>query len=239
MSDMFDGGEGRSRQQPGAAQDVAPPRRSRALLITAAVLIVGFFVLTTFAAFWTDRQWFAAVDYPDVFSTMLWTRVGLFLTFAVLMAGFVALNMVLAYRFRPMFRMPTPEQSGLERYRAAVTPVRTWLLVGVSVLLGLFAGTSASGQWRQFMLWRNGGDFGDTDPYFGRDIGFYVFDLNWLHYLADSVMAFAVVGLLMAALVHYLYGGIQLQTRGDRLSGAAQVQLSVLLGVFVLAKGAD
>ena len=110
------------------------------------------------------------------------------------MAGFVALNMVLAYRFRPMFRMPSPEQSGLERYRAAVTPIRIWLLVGVSLLLGLFAGTSATGQWRQFMLWRNGGDFGDTDPYFDRDIGFYVFDLNWLHYLVDSVMAFAVVG---------------------------------------------
>ena len=80
------------------------------------------------------------------------------------MAGFVALNMVVAYRFRPMFRMPSPEQSGLERYRAAVTPIRIWLLVGVSVLLGLFAGTSASGQWRQFMLWRNGGDSGAPTP---------------------------------------------------------------------------
>ena len=239
MSDVFDGGEGRGRPQPGAAADAVPPRRSRALLITAAVLIVGFFVLTTFAAIWTDRQWFAAVDYPQVFNTMFLTRVGLFVAFALLMAGFVALNMVLAYRFRPMFRMPSPEQSGLERYRAAVTPIRIWLLVGASVLLGLFAGTSASGQWRQYMLWRNGGSFGETDPYFDRDIGFYVFDLNWLHYITDSVMAFAVVGLLMAALVHYLYGGIQLQTPHDRLTGAAQVHLSVLLGLFVLAKAVD
>ena len=38
---------------------------------------------------------------------------------------------------------------------------------------------------------------------------------------------------------HYLYGGIRLQTPGDRLTGAAQAQLSVLLGVFVLAKAAD
>ena len=66
-----------------------------------------------------------------------------------------------------------------------------------------------------------------------------MFDLPWFHYLVDSAMAFSVVALLMAALVHYLYGGIQLQTRADRLSGAAQAQLSVLLGVFVLVKGAD
>ena len=39
--------------------------------------------------------------------------------------------------------------------------------------------------------------------------------------------------------MHYLYGGIRLQTPGDRLTGAAQAQLSVLLGVFVLAKAAD
>ncbi len=239
MSDLFDGGNGRGRPQQRPAADVVPPRRSRALLITAAVLIVGFFALTTFAAIWTDRQWFGAVGYEGVFSTMFWTRVGLFVAFAALMAVFVGVNMAIAYRFRPMFRMPSPEQSGLERYRAAITPIRIWLMVGVSVLLGLFAGTSATGQWRSFMLWRNGVGFGDKDPYFNKDIGFYVFDLGWFHYLVDSLMAFAVVALLMAALVHYLYGGIQLQSQHDRLTGAAQVQLSVLLGLFVLAKAVD
>ena len=39
--------------------------------------------------------------------------------------------------------------------------------------------------------------------------------------------------------MHYLYGGIRLQSVGDRLSGAAQVQISVLLGIFVLAKALD
>jgi len=240
VSDLFDGGNGRGGPQRRPSTDVVPPpRRSRALLITAAILVAGFFVLTTFAAIWTDRAWFKAVDYPEVFSTMIWTRVGLFVAFAVLMAVFVGVNMALAYRFRPMFRMPSPEQSGLDRYRAAVTPIRMWLLLIVSVLLGLFAGTSASGQWRSYMLWRNGVTFGENDPYFERDKGFYLFDLEWLHYVVDSVMAFAVIGLLMAALVHYLYGGIQLQAQHDRLTGAAQVQLSVLLGLFVLAKAVD
>ena len=155
------------------------------------------------------------------------------------MALVVGANMYVAYRLRPMFRPSSPEQTGLDRYRDAVTPIRTWLLVGVSVLLGLFAGTSANGQWRQYLLWRNGGDFGTEDAYFKRDIGFYVFDLPWLHYLIDSAMAFIVVALLMSALVHYLYGGIRLQTTTDRLSGAAQAQLSVLLGLFVLAKAGD
>ncbi|MEJ7796566.1 MAG: UPF0182 family protein [Nocardioides sp.] len=232
MSDLFDeGGEQR--------QTVAEPRRSRALIITAAILIVGFFALTTFSSFWTNRAWYDATGFSDVFSTLLWTRIGLFLVFGGLMGLIAGATMYLAYRFRPLYRPPSPEQSGLDRYREVVTPIRLWLTIGVSVLLGLFAGTSASGQWREYLLWRNGVPFGSEDAYFNRDLGFYVFDLPWFHYLVDSAMAFAVVAFLMAALVHYLYGGIQLQTRADRLSGAAQVQLSVLLGVFVLAKGAD
>ena len=52
-------------------------------------------------------------------------------------------------------------------------------------------------------------------------------------------MAALVISLLAAATVHYLYGGIRLQTPGDRLTGAAQVQFSVLLGLFVLVKAVD
>jgi len=232
VSDLFDeGGEQR--------QTVAEPRRSRALIITAGILVLGFFALTTFSAFWTNRVWYDTTGFSDVFSTLLWTRIGLFLAFGGLMGLVAGATMYLAFRFRPLYRLPSPEQSGLDRYREVVTPIRVWLTIAVSILLGLFAGTSASGQWREFLLWRNGVPFGSKDAYFNRDIGFYVFDLPWFHYLVDSAMAFAVVAFLMAALVHYLYGGIQLQTRGDRLSGAAQVQLSVLLGLFVLAKGAD
>ena len=235
MSNLFDD----DPRRPNPPRQTTPPRRSRALVITASVLVVGFFALTTSAGFFTDRMWYAAVGFPEVFSTLFWTRAGLFLVFGVLMAVVVGANMYLAYRLRPMFRPNSPEQTGLDRYRDAVDPIRIWLLVGVAVLLGLFAGTSASGQWREYLLWRNGTDFGTTDEYFGRDIGFYLFDLPWLHYLVDSVMAFTVVAVLMAALVHYLYGGVRLQTSHDRLSGPAQAQLSVLVGVFVLAKAGD
>ncbi|WP_121255428.1 UPF0182 family protein [Nocardioides ferulae] len=235
MSELFDDGP-RDTPPPAAP---GPSRRSRALVITAVVLVFGFFLLTTFSGIWTDRLWFQAADYGNVFSTLFWTRTGLFLLFGLLMAAVVGANMYLAYRFRPLFRPHSPEQTGLDRYREAVTPIRAWLLLGTSLLLGVFAGTSGAGEWRAYLLWRNGVPFGTEDEFFGRDIGFYVFDLPWLHFLVDFAMAATVIALIAAAVVHYLYGGIRLQTSHDRLSGAAQAQLSVLLGVFVLAKGAD
>ena len=112
-------------------------------------------------------------------------------------------------------------------------------MAGTGLLIGVFAGASASGQWRSFLLWRNGAEFGSDDAYFGMDVGFFVFDLPWLHYVVDFVMAVCVVALLAAAVVHYLFGGIRLQVAAATGSrGAAQAQFSVLLGFFVLAKGA-
>lgn len=232
MSELFD----------ADPRDPVPQRRSgrsRALIITAVVLVLAFFALTTFSSIYTERLWFEDLGFGSVFSTMLWTRVVLFLVFGAVMALGVAAAMYVAFRTRPLFHPNSPEQAGLNRYREAVTPIRTWLTAGVAIVLGVFAGTSAVGQWRSYLLWRNGGDFDVTDPYFKRDVGFYVFDLPWLHFLVDFAMAVVIVAVLAAIVVHYLYGGIRLQSPGDRLSGAAQVQLCVMIGLFVLVKGVD
>jgi uncharacterized membrane protein (UPF0182 family) len=206
---------------------------------TAIVLVVAFILVSVFTGIWTDRLWFSSVAYSSVFTKLLGTRILLFVLFGVVMGGFVALNMVLAYRFRPLFRPASLEQASLDRYREVIDPLRRWLLIGTSVILGVFAGASGAGQWRDYLLWRNAQPFGKTDPYFGRDVGFYIFDLPWLHYLVNFAMAITVVALLVAALVHYLFGGIRLQAQRDKVSGAAQAQLSVLLGLFVLFKAVD
>ncbi len=232
MSETFDDNEPVQFSRP-------PARRSRALLLTGAILLAGLIGFSIFASIWTERLWFASTGYRSVFSTLLGTRVQLFVGFGAFMALIVAANMMVAYRLRPVFRPASAEQVGLDRYREVVTPMRVRLVVGLALLFGLFAGSSASGQWRSYLLWANGVPFGKTDPYFDRDIGFYVFDLPWLHFLVDFVMAVLVVSLLATAVVHYLFGGIQLQNRHDRMSPAAAGQLSVLMGLLVLAKAAD
>ena len=226
-------------QQPRRSVPTQPPQRSRALVGTAVILVAAFFLASVFTGIWTDRLWFDSVGYGEVFNTMLGTRVLLFIVFGVLLAVLVTANIAIAYRFRPVFRPASQEQVNLDRYREVVEPMRRWLLIGVALVLAIFAGSSGSGQWRTFLLWRNREPFGTDDPYFGRDVGFYVFELPWLHYLVDFGMAITVLSLIAAAITHYLFGGIRLQARRDKLSGAAQVHLSVLLGLFVLFKAAD
>jgi uncharacterized membrane protein (UPF0182 family) len=236
VSGFFEGDDPPARaRRPG----IAASRRPRVLIGTAVVLVLAFFLLSVFDGIWTDRLWFGSIGYPQVFSTVLTTRVLLFVVFGILMGAFVALNIALAYRYRPLFRPASSEQASLDRYRTVILPLRRWLLIGIGVLVGVFAGASGASQWRQFLLWRHQVPFGKTDPFFGKDIGFFVFTLPWLHYLVNFGMAATFVALIASAVVHYLFGGIRLQVKRDKLSGAAQAQISALLGLFVLFKSAD
>jgi uncharacterized membrane protein (UPF0182 family) len=237
VSGLFDDDD--TPEQPPRAPVARSQQRSRALIGTIIVLIIAFFVVSIFTGVWTDRLWFSSVGYSEVFGKVLGTKVLLFLVFGLLMAGVVGANIVVAYRFRPLFRPSSVEQANLDRYREVVDPLRRWLLIGVATVLGLFAGGSGSGQWRQFLLWRHRQPFDTKDAYFHKDAGFYIFSLPWLHYLVDFAMAVTILSLLAAAFVHYLFGGIRLQAKQDRLSGAAQAQISLLAGGFVLFKALD
>ncbi|CAB4965816.1 unannotated protein [freshwater metagenome] len=228
---------------PGAQRPAATAsRRPGALVITSIVLVVGFMLLSGFASFWTERLWFGSVGYREVFTTLLLTRIGLFLVFAGLMAATVAITMAMAYRFRPVLwpGMPGMPDDGMDRYRELLAPRMGWVIGGAAAVLGLFAGASATGQWRTYSLWRHSQSFGTEDPYFNKDVGFYVFQLPFWHYIVDYVMALAVVGLMATILMNYLFGGIRLSARpGERLTSAAQIQVSALLAMFVIAKAVD
>ena len=215
----------------------APRRRGRTLvptLIVLGVLLIGFSVFT---GVYTDLLWYRSVGFTTVWRHTLAARSLLFLVFGLLFAAAVAVNVVVAYRVRPAYQAMVPGQQELDRYRMALEPYRR-LVVGVAVtLLGLIAGSSAAGEWRTYMQWRNGVSFGQTDAQFGKDISFFTFDLPWYRFVLSFMFATVVVALIAAAITHYLYGGLRLQAfLGERATAAARVHISVLLGAFVLLK---
>ncbi|WP_354382432.1 UPF0182 family protein [Streptomyces sp. PvR034] len=213
-----------------------PSRRARTLLMTLGVLAVLAMAFIMFAGFWTDWLWFRSVHYSTVFTTTLWTKVGLFVVFGLIMAGAVGFNIWLAHRLRPPLSAMSMEQQSLDRYRMSVAPFKKWLLLGIAVLVGLIAGASAAGQWKTWLMYVNGVPFGQKDPQFHMDVSFYTFDLPWYRFLLGFGFAAAVLSLIAAAIVHYLYGGLRVTSPGARATAAATGHLSVLLGIFVSLK---
>jgi uncharacterized membrane protein (UPF0182 family) len=204
--------------------------------MTLGVLAVLGMVFTMFAGFWTDWLWYRSVNYSSVFTTTLWTKIGLFFVFGLLMALAVGVNIWLAHRLRPPLSAMSMEQQNLDRYRMGIAPYKKWLLLGITALVGLIAGASASGQWRTWLMWVNGVPFGQKDPQFKLDVSFYAFDLPWYRFLLGFGFAAAILSVIAAALTHYLYGGLRVTSPGARATAAATGHLSVLIGVFVALK---
>ncbi|MGW2261073.1 UPF0182 family membrane protein [Streptomyces sp. NPDC001780] len=213
-----------------------PSRRARTLLMTLGVLAVLAMLFVMFAGFWTDWLWYRSVKYSSVFTTTLWTKIGLFAVFGLLMALTVGLNIWLAHRLRPPLSAMSMEQQNLDRYRMGIAPYKKWVLLAITALVGLIAGASAAGQWRTWLMWLNGVPFGQKDPQFKMDVAFYAFDLPWYRFLLAFGFAATVLSLIAAALTHYLYGGLRVTSPGARATGAVTGHLSVLIGVFVSLK---
>ncbi|MCX5194505.1 UPF0182 family protein [Streptomyces sp. NBC_00249] len=213
-----------------------PSRRARTLLTTLGVLAVLAMAFIMFAGFWTDWLWFRSVKYSTVFTTTLWTKIGLFAVFGLLMAGAVGFNIWLAHRLRPPLSAMSMEQQSLDRYRMSVAPYKKWLLLAISAIVGLIAGASAAGQWKTWLMYVNGVPFGRKDPQFDLDVSFYTFDLPWYRFLLGFGFAAVVLSVIAAVVVHYLYGGLRVTSPGARATAAATGHLSVLLGLFVTFK---
>nr|WP_221442285.1 UPF0182 family protein [Nocardiopsis algeriensis] len=213
------------------------PRRSRLLAPVAATVVVIIAALMLAANFLTDYRWFSSVGYTSVFLTELWTRALLFVAAALVMAVIVGASIFFAYRARPGIRPMNLEQQGLDRYRQSIDPHRKlffWIAVGA---LALLSGAAASGDWRSYLQFVNGVDFGLADPEFGMDIAFFAFTYPFLRILLGYLYAAVVLAFIAAVIVHYLYGGVRLQNdTGQRATPAARVHLSVLLGLFVLLR---
>ncbi|WP_041258819.1 UPF0182 family protein [Pseudofrankia inefficax] len=210
------------------------------LLVLVAVVVL-FVVLTPI---YTDLLFYRSVNFSKVFTTVLWTRVLLFVLFGVVMAVVIGTNLVLAYRLRPPLRPLSVEQQNLERYRTALEPYLLAVLFGVTALFGLAAGLSASGRWRTWLQWVNGQKFGVSDPQFHRDVSYYAFTYPFQRFLLGFLLSAVVLSLVVTTITHYLFGGIRIQSprHGDvrieteRVSPAAKAHLSVLLGLLALLK---
>ena len=211
-------------------------RRAKIVIGAIAVLLVLFTAIGTLTNVYVDYLWFDETGYTEVFWTELQTRALLFAVAGVATGGLTALAIYLAYRFRPTFRPMSLEQQNLERYRQSLEPRRTLVLSAVAVVVGLFAGFTAQGNWETWLTFRNSTNFGQADPEFGLDLSFFVFDYPFYRLLLGFGFAIVLLALVGSLLTHYLFGGLRLQTPGQKLTSAAVVQLSVLLGLFVLLK---
>ena len=212
-------------------------RRWPAFAIGGGVLVL--LVLGGLTGFYLDVLWFREdARLSSVFWSVFWTRAALAVSFGLLFFVLLYANLLVVRRFAPRYRLFSPEQEVVDRWRGTVDPYMKWILPGVSLLFAAFAAAGVAGFWERFLMWRHGAEvsFGAADPIFGRDLAFYVFRLPFLHFVQGWLFSSLVVITLVVAGAHYLWGGIRLQAIGEKVTPTVKAHLSVLIGLIVLVK---
>jgi uncharacterized protein len=232
------------------------PRWSRNVIPVLAGLIALIVIVFVGAGVWTDWLWFRSVGYTSVFGTTYGVKWALFAIAAAFMMAVIGVNIRLAYRLRPPQR-PTPAQrpaaappqqptapqqpispqlQGLEAYRLVIEPRRRLVVAVVLGLIGLISGLAAAGSWRTWLLFDNRTSFGVKDPQFHLDLSFFVFVYPFIRMVLSFLFAGVLLSIIAAGIVHYLYGGLRFQLRGQRATQGARAHMFVLIGVFMLLK---
>src|SRR5712692_3026959 len=143
------------------------------IVLAVAVVLLLFF--NQLAGFIVDWLWFGEVGRRRVWWSILAARAQLALLFGAVFFLLMFLNIWLARRGAPPL---TPRYDDfpirVRVGRMARTGLSLLLLAG-SLVAGLLAGLEASGHWDEYLRCLHPVAFGRTDPVFGRDIGFYVF----------------------------------------------------------------
>jgi uncharacterized protein len=112
--------------------------------------------------------------------------------------------------------------------------VVTSLAVLVSAGIAVFVALAFSSQWDTWLRFRYGSAFGQADPLFGVDVGFYVFHLPFYEMLQTGVMLLTVVALSSTVSIYLLFGALRTNAGGKpEATGQATSHISVLLLILV------
>ncbi len=214
-----------------------PRRRWPVIAISGGV--GALIVLGGLSGFYTNLLWFREdAKLSSVFWGVFWSKAVLIAVFGAVFFALLYANLLIVKRFAPRYRLFSPEQEVVDRFKGQIDPYMNWLLPGVSLLFAAFAALGVTGLWERFLLWRHGGEvaFGQIDPLFGRDLGFYVFKLPFQHFVQSWLFSSLVVITIVTAVAYYLWGGIRFQAIGEKVTPTVKAHLSVLLGIIVLVK---
>jgi len=148
------------------------------------VLFVALLIsLSNSLALYVDWLWFGEVGYQSVFTTILFTQALVGGTFGLAFFLVFFANVYWAGRHQPTRYWGTVDSLVLLQF---AEPLRRRLgaTVGTAAAaLALIAALGGAAHWGDYLLFRNAVPFGQTEPLFGTDLGFYVFTLPFLPYL--------------------------------------------------------
>ncbi|MEJ8777273.1 UPF0182 family membrane protein [Pseudogracilibacillus sp. ICA-222130] len=213
----------RQNQSISPEQMEAYIKKIKTPLIWLAIIFVLFIVVTIGFQLFTDYIWIDSIGFSQVFMTILSSKV------LLAVAGFILffiLSFLTFYFIRFSFlRQFTPVQlpSFIAKGKMAYS-----LIIIASAIVGVIGSVIVKGVgWEKALKFLYFVPFNEVDPYFGKDVSFYMFQLPFIEFILYTLVNlffFFLIVQIAAYSVFYMY----------RVSRSAQIHLATTFGVLGL-----
>ncbi len=230
MAEEF--GRNGGEREPPMDLLAASPGDIRPLLKWVGIIagVVVLFGLVSFGrTVYTDLLWFDSLGLRPIFVKVTVTRIALFAVGTLVAAVALAVSLWLANRHSAgEITLPVPEEV-TNALRRSVTLGS----IAAVVVLSLILGSVMAARWELFLRFTNSAPFGQNDPVYGMDLGFYIFNLPFYSFAQGWALGLFIVALLATIAVHFI--NYSMRGIGYEVTGPRLVHLSIIAAVIMLA----
>jgi uncharacterized membrane protein (UPF0182 family) len=188
--------------------------------LLTTTLIVGFLFLLNLPDLLVEWLWMENLGHASVFWTIRLTQAGLFAAAFLIVCSYLGINAYALSSYlsthQSTFTAEGVESLEFGEVQLPMGRVNGFLAAGTA-LGSLFFSAVFLVRWDTFLRFANGQTFGETDPIFGIDAGFYVFSLPFYELLQNNLASLAFLTLAVLALVYAYTGGFTYYREFNRL----------------------
>jgi len=183
---------------------------SKKLIIGIGLLVV--LLVWSLISIYPDWLWFKNLNFSPVFWTILLSKFSFGTVVWLLLILIVSINIYAAKRLIPKKVTgvtPDDEVTFITQLGLSSKALNT-LLIAFVLLLSFIVASKSSNQWDMILRYLYQQPFGNPDPIFGKDIGFYVFSLPLYLFVQNGLIILLVLAGLITIAWYLKDGALQI-----------------------------
>lgn len=213
---------------------MAKKQKSPYRIIWLAIILILLIISLGFTDWIVKLLWLKQLGYQDVFWTIKFAQIGLMVSAFVISVLFIGINLrILAKHMRKLDLMTTPLSKLQMNLNSPMAHKALGLLLWIfAIALGLLFAFAFYYQWDTFFRFGWHQTFGQLDPIFHKDIGFYLFRLPFLQLLQNGLITLSFISSVIL-IVGYFYLGLLRYQKGSGFTSPKAVTRHMTVNVSI------
>lgn len=215
-------------------------------LLKIVGLIILLWILSALTKYYVDWLWFKSVNFSQVFSITLINRLGLLVGVFAVAFLFIWGNLWLTKKNQhPEHEGPQPSEENpdvifMNRHLAGWGNFlrgenQKWIFLAAALFGAYVVSGTLGNNWLILQQFLNKTPFGTIDPVFGKDLGFYFFNLSFYHFAYSQLMTLLLATTFFVSMIYLLNASSELFMIDWEDFTFAKSHLTVLLtAIFAL-----